>query len=116
VGVGAGVLFGLGAFAGFISLGLAVLAPGFRLAQQLEHWYAVLHNLDEDFDFILEFSDAGVSTRSISSRDHTLYAVRPRHLIQNGQAIKRWLQSLNCHYCPVRNNCQHFVRALCEFM
>jgi len=96
---------------------------GYRLRRILtlktpkpQHWYAVLRNKDQSFDFILEFSTEGVSVRSRSRRDTTLHKVGPRGLAKNGHAITKWLRSLRPDYNFLKNNCQDFVKALCYFM
>ena len=83
-----------------------------------QHWYAVLHSIEDHQEFILEFGREGISLRSweFSQEDYLLQDVRPRYRVRSGRAIAKWLNGLSSSYNVWTNNCQDFVKSLCRFM
>lgn len=76
-----------------------------------QHWYAILHNLDKGFDFILEFTVSGVTTRKLRKENHTLDIQSAEGWVKNGYALKTWILSFP-KYNYFWNNCQDFVKKL----
>jgi len=83
-----------------------------------QHWYAVLHNIEDHQEFVLEFGREGISLRSwgSSQADYLLQDVKPRYSVRSGRAIAEWLDGRSPRYNVWTNNCQDFVKSLCRFM
>jgi len=83
-----------------------------------QHWYAVLHNIEDHQEYVLEFGRDGVSLRSCGSSQagYLLQDVRPSYCVRSGRAIADWLDGLSSGYNVWANNCQDFVKSLCRFM
>lgn len=95
------------------------MGVAYVLDYKLQHWYAVLHNLDEDKRFCIDFGPQGIRIAELSTISSSYFVLRdpqPQDRVKNGWAIGRWLEGLNTDYFALTNNCQHFIKGLCGFM